>query len=68
MSLPDVTADVRRSTEIVVRGLAPDGTPIEITADSFEARAFQHEIDHLEGTLFLDRVASVDVFPRKRYR
>jgi len=51
-----------------VRGLTPDGTPIEIVADAFEARALQHEIDHLGGLLFLDRVASVhDVFRRKRY-
>lgn len=68
MSLPDFTANVRRAVEVVVHGLTPGGVPIEITSDEFEARAFQHEIDHLDGLLFLDRVASVDVFPRKRYR
>jgi peptide deformylase len=69
MSLPDFTANVRRATLIVVRGLSTAGEPLEFTADAFEARAFQHEIDHLDGMLFLDRVASrsADVFPRKRY-
>lgn len=68
MSLPDFTGNVRRAREVVVHGQAPDGSPIEIRADAFEARALQHEIDHLGGTLFLDRVASVhDVFRRKRY-
>jgi peptide deformylase len=37
-------------------------------ADAFEARAFQHELDHLAGMLFLDRVAGAHaIFPRKRY-
>jgi peptide deformylase len=69
MSLPDFTANVRRATLVVVRGLTPAGEPLEIEADAFEARAFQHEIDHLGGMLFLDRVSSLasDVFPRKRY-
>lgn len=69
MSVPDFTGNVRRATEIVVRGTTPDGEEIEIQADAFEARAFQHEIDHLDGLLFLDRVSSLtaDVFARKRY-
>jgi peptide deformylase len=52
-----------------VRGLVP-GTGAErvIEADAFEARAFQHELDHLQGLLFLDRVAGAHaLFPRKRY-
>lgn len=70
MSVPDFTANVRRSTQIVVRGLSPAGEELRVEADAFEARAFQHEIDHLGGFLFLDRVASLttDVFPRKRYK
>jgi peptide deformylase len=69
MSLPDFTGNVRRAQAITVRGTAPDGTQQEITADAFEARALQHEIDHLDGLLFLDRVSSLtaDLFPRKRY-
>jgi peptide deformylase len=70
MSLPDFTGNVRRATEVTVRGTTPDGVEQEMTADAFEARALQHEIDHLDGFLFLDRVSSLtaDLFPRKRYR
>jgi peptide deformylase len=69
MSVPDFTGNVRRAETVTVRGLTPGGGENEIIADAFEARALQHEIDHLEGLLFLDRVASVtaDVFHRKRY-
>ena len=69
MSVPDWTCDVRRATEVVVRGTTPDGEPRVIEATGFEARAMQHELDHLDGLLILDRVASArtDVFRRKRY-
>jgi len=70
MSVPDLTADVARATEIVVEGTSPDGERFQIAAHGFEARAFQHEIDHLDGMLILDRVESLatDVFRRKVYR
>ena len=70
MSLPDFTGNVRRAEWVRVRGVSPDGDEIVVEADAFEARAFQHEIDHLNGMLFLDRVVSMtaDVFERKRYR
>ncbi len=69
MSVPDLTANVGRALRIVVEGASPSGEPLRIEAEGFEARAFQHEIDHLDGLLFLDRVSSLtaDVFPRKRY-
>jgi len=69
MSLPDFTGNVRRAQKVVVQGLTPQGEARVYEADAFEARAFQHEIDHCDGFLFLDRVASLtaDVFPRKRY-
>ncbi len=69
MSVPDFTCDVRRATSVVVRGTSPDGRPRVIESSGFEARAFQHELDHLDGLLVLDRVASArtDVFARKRY-
>jgi len=67
MSVPDFTCDVRRATEVVVRGTTPDGAVRVVEAGGFEARAFQHELDHLDGLLVLDRVAArSDVFPRKR--
>ena len=69
MSLPDLTANVGRALRVTVEGLTPAGESLRIDAEGFEARAFQHEIDHLDGLLFLDRVSSMlaDVFPRKRY-
>jgi peptide deformylase len=69
MSVPDYTCDVRRATEVVVRGTTPEGQPRVVDAHGFEARALQHELDHLDGLLILDRVASArtDVFRRKRY-
>jgi peptide deformylase len=69
MSLPDYTGNVRRASSVEVRGITAEGEERLIQADAFEARALQHEIDHLDGMLFLDRVASIgsDVFPRKRY-
>jgi peptide deformylase len=70
MSVPDLTADVARATEIVVRGRSEAGEDLLITTSGFEARAFQHEIDHLDGLLILDRVESLatDVFRRKVYK
>ena len=70
MSVPDLTANVARATSIVVRGVSPEGERLVIATEGFEARAFQHEIDHLDGMLILDRVASLatDVFRRKTYK
>jgi peptide deformylase len=70
LSVPDFTGNVARATEVVVRGVTPDGTTRVIEANAFEARALLHELDHLDGLLFLDRVGSLstDVFRRKRYR
>lgn len=69
MSVPDLTGDVPRATRLVVRGLTVEGRDRVMEVDAFEARAVQHEIDHLDGLLFLDRVASADaVFKRKVYR
>jgi peptide deformylase len=70
MSVPDLTANVARAISIVVRGMSPAGEEVVISTEGFEARAFQHEIDHLEGMLILDRVASLatDVFRRQVYR
>ncbi len=57
LSVPDRTGDVKRAGRVVVAGQLPgSGEEIELAADSLEARAFQHEIDHCAGLLFLDRV------------
>lgn len=69
MSVPDLTGDVARATTVVVRGITPAGDARLLEVDAFEARAVMHELDHLDGFLFLDRVTSADaVFRRKVYR
>lgn len=69
MSVPDLTGDVRRAAKITVVGQLPlSGERVLITTDAFEARALQHEIDHCNGMLFLDRVTGAHaVYPRKVY-
>jgi len=69
MSVPDFTGDVRRATRMTVSGALPgSGEEVTLTTDAFEARALQHEIDHLDGLLFLDRVAGAHaIHPRTTY-
>jgi peptide deformylase len=70
MSVPHFTGNVARAAEVVVEGYEP-GTArfLRITADAMEARCLQHEIDHLDGMVFVDRVGDRqrDLFPRKSY-
>jgi peptide deformylase len=70
LSIPHLTANVRRATRIELEAQAPAGELLELSSEGFEARCLLHEIDHLDGILFLDRVDSLttDVFRRKRYR
>jgi peptide deformylase len=70
LSIPQLTANVRRATEIVLTATTPVGEALRIATEGFEARCLLHEIDHLDGVLFLDRVDSLatDVFRRKTYR
>jgi peptide deformylase len=69
LSIPHLTANVRRATRIAVAGTTPAGEPVAVESEGFEARCLLHEIDHLDGLLFLDRVDSLatDVFRRKSY-
>jgi peptide deformylase len=58
LSVPDLTGDVKRARRVVVRGELPvTGAEVVLETDAFEAVALQHEIDHTDGALFLDRVA-----------
>jgi peptide deformylase len=59
LSLPDFTANVRRATEVVVEYQDVNGQNRVLESTEFEAVALQHEIDHLDGILFLDRVANL---------
>ena len=67
MSVPDFTGNVIRAENIVLSALDQNGNPQEYNMEGFEARAVQHEIDHLDGLLFLDRLVSRrnDLFKRK---
>jgi peptide deformylase len=69
LSVPDFTGNVVRAEHIRVNSRTPDGGQREYVFDGFEARAVQHEIDHLDGLLFLDRLSSQrDLFRRKVYK
>jgi peptide deformylase len=70
MSVPDYTGDVQRHTDITVRFTDGTGESREIRASGFEAVAIQHEMDHLDGVLFLDRIVSLKtgLFRRKNYK
>lgn len=56
LSIPERWVYVKRATEVEVTGLNEKGRPVKIQAEGFFARALQHEIDHLEGVLMLDRM------------
>ena len=68
MSVPDYTGNVNRAERIVVQFLDRQGNLQVIRTEGFEAIAIQHELDHLDGFLFLDRVTSLktDLFRRKQ--
>lgn len=70
MSVPDYTGDVERATRIKVNYLDLEGRSCDIEATGFESVAIQHEMDHLDGVLFLDRIVSLKtgLFRRKNYR
>lgn len=56
LSIPGWYGPVKRKERVTVRGLGRTGKPIKIKAEGWEARAFQHEVDHLDGILFTDRM------------
>ncbi|GAA4662821.1 peptide deformylase [Kineococcus glutinatus] len=56
LSFPGVVADTRRALHVVAKGFDVHGEPITITGSEYKARALQHETDHLDGVLFIDRL------------
>jgi peptide deformylase len=60
LSIPGLYGDVPRHVAVRVRAIDVSGRRVEIHARDFEARVFQHEIDHLDGVLFPDRVTGID--------
>lgn len=55
LSLPGLQGKVKRAGRVIVKGLDLSGEPVEVEAEGLLARVFQHEVDHLEGVLFIDR-------------
>ncbi len=70
MSVPDYTGNVIRAEKITVEASDESGKKYRFESHGFEARAIQHELDHLQGLLFLDRLVSRrnDLFRRKVYK
>ncbi|MDH3225585.1 MAG: peptide deformylase [Thermoleophilia bacterium] len=60
LSLGEVTMDVARPTTVAVAAFDPKGSPVELRLEGFEARVIQHEIDHLNGVLIIDKAADPD--------
>ncbi|MBN2653522.1 MAG: peptide deformylase [Nitrospirae bacterium] len=65
LSVPECVAKVKRAEKVVVKGLDRDGKDVRIEADGLFARALQHEIDHLNGVIILDRISQLK---RELYR
>jgi len=67
LSVIDYTADVERARRVVVRAWTPDEKQFEIEAEDLLAVALQHEIDHLDGKLFIDRISRIkrELYKRK---
>ncbi len=60
LSVPDIYSQVMRSSKVTIKALNENGDPIEITKEDLIARALQHEIDHLDGILFVDRIGRME--------
>ena len=67
LSVPDYTGNVVRAEKIQLKAYDMEGKPLSFEMEGYEARIAQHEIDHLDGVLFLDRLISrgADLFQRK---
>jgi peptide deformylase len=59
LSIPDIFGDVKRAARVVVEALNEQGQTYRVEASGYKARAIQHEIDHLDGILFLDHLSAV---------
>ncbi len=59
LSLPGLVGEVERAAKIMVEGQDPDGNPLRLEASELVARCIQHEIDHLDGILFIDRLSPI---------
>lgn len=60
LSVPDVVGNVKRSERVTVKALDENGDEVTIEASGYLARAFQHEIDHLNGIIFTDKATAIE--------
>jgi peptide deformylase len=68
LSIPGYTTVVKRAEKVKVAGVDLDGKPVEITGEGILAKALQHEIDHINGVLFIDKIGRIKrEFFKKRY-
>jgi len=67
LSVPDFRANVRRAAQVLVEGLDRHGNPVSLEAEGYHAVVLQHEIDHLNGKLFIDRISALkrELFKRR---
>src|SRR5512145_3028499 len=70
LSVPEFQAEVERAERVRLRATDLDGNPVEIDASELEAVCFQHELDHLDGVLFIDRISRLkrSMYVRKRMK
>lgn len=66
LSLPDIRAEITRPLSITIHATGLDGKRFTLTGSGLDARVWQHEFDHLEGTLILDRMTRVDKLANRR--
>jgi peptide deformylase len=59
LSVPEYYSDVKRSAKVIARGLDLTGKPVEICGEGILATVLQHEIDHLDGILFIERISAL---------
>ena len=59
LSVPEFRSDVKRAARVLVEGVDREGNPLRMEAEGFRAIVLQHEIDHLDGRLFIDRISSL---------
>jgi len=66
LSIPQVNAQIRRPKAITIDALNLDGKPVRLTSDQLAARVWQHETDHLDGILILDRMTPIDKLANRK--
>lgn len=65
LSLPGITAEITRPAAVTISALDRDGNPFTLTSEAFPARVWQHEFDHLDGVLIIDKMTRIDRMANK---